>query len=299
MKAILIFCILLFVAFCFFNAIQSNDSERKPATIIDGGEQPQTSTVRPQSVSALKLFIDYQRNEVAADNIYKGRLLAVEGTVTGIRKDIFDKIYMTLATPNEFMNVQVYLDEGNESQAAALQRGEVINVVCTGGGMILGSPILKKCSFADAQDSSESVPSEPPIAGAHNTPVSQPTVQQAAETVPNDGATSPSPQNDEVGANGVRKIGGSVSAPVLVYSAEPEFTEEARKEKVAGDILVNCIVDENGFPRNVYVVRGIDKNLGLNEKAIEAVQKYRFKPAMENGKPVPVELNVQVNFQIF
>mgnify|MGYP001555648584 CR=1 FL=1 len=73
MKALLIFCLLLFVAFCLFNAVHSSDSINKPATIINGWEQPQresqASVVSPQSVSALKLFIDYQRNEVAADNI--------------------------------------------------------------------------------------------------------------------------------------------------------------------------------------------------------------------------------------
>ena len=53
----------------------------------------------------------------------------------------------------------------------------------------------------------------------------------------------------------------------------------------------------SGLPKNVHVMRGV--GMGLDEKAIEAVRQYRFKPAMENGKPVAVELNVEVNFQIF
>jgi len=175
MKTILIFCILLFVAFCAFNAIQNKDSEHKPATIINAWEQPQKQSespaIRPQSVSALKLFIDYQGNEVAADDMYKGRLLAVQGMVTSIRKDMFDKIYVSLATPNEFMNVQAHLDKGSESQAASLQRGEVINVVCTGGGMILGSPMLEKCSFASASDKPENLP--PPASGQQDAEVEQ------------------------------------------------------------------------------------------------------------------------------
>ena len=96
---------------------------------------------------------------------------------------------------------------------------------------------------------------------------------------------------------GVRRIGGGVSAPQLIYQVEPEFSEEARKAKVAGNVLVTLIVDTTGHPQRVRVLRGI--GMGLDDKAIEAVKQYRFKPAMEGGKPVPVEVNIDVNFQIF
>jgi protein TonB len=96
---------------------------------------------------------------------------------------------------------------------------------------------------------------------------------------------------------GPRRIGGGVSAPQLIFSVEPEFSEEARKAKVAGNVLVNLWVDEKGLPQRVHVIRGV--GMGLDEKAVAAVRQYKFKPAMENGKPVLVELNVEVNFQIF
>jgi TonB family protein len=95
----------------------------------------------------------------------------------------------------------------------------------------------------------------------------------------------------------VRRVGGDVSAPVLIYSVKPGFTQQARNAKIAGNVLVNLVVDQNGIPTNVRVVRGIGH--GLDEKAIEAVSKYRFKPSMEHGQPVPVEINVELNFQIF
>ena len=96
---------------------------------------------------------------------------------------------------------------------------------------------------------------------------------------------------------GVDRIGGSVSAPVVLYQPEPEFSEEARKAKVAGNVLVYLQVDASGRPQHVRVLRGI--GLGLDEKAVEAVRQYKFKPAMKNGQPVTVEMNVEVNFQIF
>jgi protein TonB len=96
---------------------------------------------------------------------------------------------------------------------------------------------------------------------------------------------------------GLKKVGGGVSAPVVIYQVEPEFSEEARKAKAAGNVVVNLIVDQNGRPQNVHVLRGV--GMGLDEKAVDAVRQYKFKPAMENGKPVAVEMNVEVNFQIF
>jgi protein TonB len=96
---------------------------------------------------------------------------------------------------------------------------------------------------------------------------------------------------------GLMHVGGGVSAPVPTYEVEPEFSEEARKAKFMGTVTVALIVNAQGLPQNVHLARGV--GMGLDEKAIEAVKQYRFKPAMFNGKPVAVEVNVEVNFQIF
>ncbi len=96
---------------------------------------------------------------------------------------------------------------------------------------------------------------------------------------------------------GPKRIGGGVSAPVLIYSVDPEFSEEARKAKAAGHVMVALWVDEKGLPTHVRVARGM--GMGLDEKAVEAVKQYRFRPSMENGKPVTVQMNVDVAFQIF
>lgn len=96
---------------------------------------------------------------------------------------------------------------------------------------------------------------------------------------------------------GPMHVGGSVRAPVLVYQVEPEFSEEARKAKFSGNVQVYLWVDEQGNPSHIKVVRGV--GMGLDEKAVEAVRQYKFKPAMQNGKPVKVDLYIEVNFQIF
>jgi protein TonB len=96
---------------------------------------------------------------------------------------------------------------------------------------------------------------------------------------------------------GVMHIGGGVSKPVVLYSVEPEFSEEARKAKFSGNVEVYLWVDEDGKPSHIRIVRGV--GMGLDDKAVEAVRQYRFKPAMKDGKPVKVDLYIDVNFQIF
>jgi protein TonB len=96
---------------------------------------------------------------------------------------------------------------------------------------------------------------------------------------------------------GVYQVGGSVRPPIPIYTPDPEFSEEARKAKFSGNVVVSLIVGADGRPRSVHVLRGV--GMGLDEKAIEAVQQYKFKPATQNGKAVAVYLNVEVNFQIF
>jgi protein TonB len=95
---------------------------------------------------------------------------------------------------------------------------------------------------------------------------------------------------------GLYAIGGGVSKPVVLYAPDAEFSEEARKAKFSGNVEVYLWVDENGSPSHIRVVRGV--GMGLDDKAIEAVRQYKFKPAMKDGKPVKVPLYIDVNFQI-
>jgi len=95
---------------------------------------------------------------------------------------------------------------------------------------------------------------------------------------------------------GVYRIGGGVTAPTLIFKVEPEYSEEARKAKFQGTVVLYVVVDEKGSPRDLRVVRAL--GLGLDEKAIEAVTKWRFRPGYLNGKPVKVAATIEVNFRL-
>jgi len=95
---------------------------------------------------------------------------------------------------------------------------------------------------------------------------------------------------------GVYRVGGGVSAPLLVYKKEPEYSEEARKAKYQGTVTLYVEVDPSGKAVNIRVMHSL--GLGLDEKAIEAVKQWKFKPGMKDGKPVTVAASIEVNFRL-
>jgi TonB family protein len=95
---------------------------------------------------------------------------------------------------------------------------------------------------------------------------------------------------------GVYQIGGEVSEPVPIYKPEPEYSEDARKAKYSGTVLLSVVIDEHGLTRDIKVVRPV--GLGLDEKAIEAVSRWKFRPAMKGGRAVAVQANIEVNFRL-
>ena len=95
---------------------------------------------------------------------------------------------------------------------------------------------------------------------------------------------------------GVFRVGGGVTAPALLFKKEPEYSEEARKAKYQGTVLLYIEVDPNGRATNIKVQRSL--GLGLDEKAIEAVKQWKFKPGYKDGKPVTVAATIEVNFRL-
>jgi TonB family protein len=96
---------------------------------------------------------------------------------------------------------------------------------------------------------------------------------------------------------GIFSVGGGVSAPIPIYKPEPAYSEEARKAKYEGTVVLRIVVDAQGnVNRDVRVVKPL--GLGLDEKAVQAVQTWKFKPAIRNGVPVPVRVVVEVTFRL-
>jgi protein TonB len=95
---------------------------------------------------------------------------------------------------------------------------------------------------------------------------------------------------------GIMTVGGGVSAPQVLHKVEPEFSDAARQAKYQGVVSIQLIVDPRGNPVNIRVIRHL--GMGLDEKAMDAVRQYRFKPAMYQGHPVPVQMVIDVDFHM-
>jgi hypothetical protein len=131
---------------------------------------------------------------------------------------------------------------------------------------------------------------------------------QAATQDQQQSPSKPASPRSNPDASGRYHAGEGVTLPKLIYSVEPEFSEKLRKKKINGSCVVGLTVDTDGNPKDVHVVSSIpgleDKKLHaavveLQDSCIKPVKQYRFEPGTYQGKPVPVELKVEINFQIY
>jgi TonB family protein len=110
-------------------------------------------------------------------------------------------------------------------------------------------------------------------------------------------ATSPNVAGGDAQPDADRGAALDPAQPILITKIEPEYSEEARKAKWQGTVQVDVVVDENGVPIDLKISRAL--GLGLDQKAMEAVWKWRFKPATKDGKPVTSQTHVDVEFRLF
>jgi TonB family protein len=92
----------------------------------------------------------------------------------------------------------------------------------------------------------------------------------------------------------VRKGKDTIVKPTLLRSVAPEYPPEARNLGYKGTVIVSVVVEKEGVPSHLQVLR--PAGLGLDDQAVAAVRQYAFNPATQKGKPVPVDLNVAVDF---
>lgn len=115
-----------------------------------------------------------------------------------------------------------------------------------------------------------------------------------AQNQPDKSSDQPAEQNQEpiykAGSNGV-------TVPHLIHNVIPEYSDKGRRAKVEGTVLISLVVDSSGNPTMIKVTQSLGS--GLDEKAVEAVQQWRFEPATKDGKPVAVHINAEVSFHLY
>ena len=105
------------------------------------------------------------------------------------------------------------------------------------------------------------------------------------------------PGSDGGYGGGPYSAGNGVSAPIPIFSPEPAYSEEARKAKFGGIVMLWIVVDAQGIVRNIRIAKPLGMN--LDEEAVKTVSTWKFKPAMRQGAAVPVQVEVEVSFRLF
>jgi outer membrane biosynthesis protein TonB len=109
-------------------------------------------------------------------------------------------------------------------------------------------------------------------------------------------------------ADGKYHVGDGVTAPKLILSVEPEYSEKMRKKKINGSCLIFITIDIDGKVNDAHLLTSTpdvsdnklhDAVMDMQSNCTKAAKQYRFEPATYQGKPVPVELKIEINFQIF
>jgi TonB family protein len=147
------------------------------------------------------------------------------------------------------------------------------------------------CLSLSAQNNSSSPPQNPQPPQVTASPSqSSPTNENQPSNPPTDAPRSDSPSGL------CSKKDPHCSPPVPTYQPEPNYSSQAQKAHFQGVCTLYLIVGTDGRPTNIRVLSSL--GMGLDEEAIKAVKKWRFKPAMRDGKPAAAEIAVQVAFHL-
>ncbi len=101
----------------------------------------------------------------------------------------------------------------------------------------------------------------------------------------------------QIGGTGTAlRVGGDVKAPISISRVEPQYTEVARKARIEGMVIIEAIIDQNGNVTDARILKGLP--LGLDQGALDAVKRWKFRPGTLNGQPVPVIWTLTVNYRL-
>jgi protein TonB len=84
--------------------------------------------------------------------------------------------------------------------------------------------------------------------------------------------------------------------PKPTHTVRPQYTKEALAAKIEGDVILSSMIGADGVPSDIKLVRGL--GMGLDEKAVECLKQWRFRPATNHSEPVSSKVNIEMNFRL-
>ena len=97
---------------------------------------------------------------------------------------------------------------------------------------------------------------------------------------------------------GVYNIGNGVTSPIVIFKPSPKYTADAMRAKVQGTVILSAVVLPDGSVTDISIVRSLDQSFGLDEEAKKNAAQWRFRPGMFKGEPVPVRIQIELDFNL-
>ena len=97
---------------------------------------------------------------------------------------------------------------------------------------------------------------------------------------------------------GVYRPGSGIVSPAVITEVKPAYTAEAMRAKIQGTVWIEAVVMPDGSVGNVQITRSLDPTFGLDQEAIKAVKRWRFRPGTRSGQPVPVLVEIELTFTL-
>jgi TonB family protein len=107
---------------------------------------------------------------------------------------------------------------------------------------------------------------------------------------------APAARPDLAPTEEIVRVGAGVSQPSVIHKQDPEYTKEATAARLSGTVALTVVIDKEGNARNIQVARPL--GMGLEQKAVEAVSQWKFRPGTKDGQPVNVRATIEVNFRL-
>jgi tRNA_anti-like/TonB C terminal len=230
----------------------SNGSHTNSTTVL--APNPNPSSYEPAiATDPIAYYTAYHRNEVAADAQFKGKAIQMVAIVGSIKKDAFGETYLTLPATSDFEEVQAKLQTSEVAQAGRLLRGDQVTLLCHGGTMIIGTPMLEDCTFTQTPSALRPQAAQPSPSTAYQSAGDMRTTSDASDQAPEYGEPS--------------DVSATPLAPVSNV-APSQMSEDDYEDKYLSTMQTHWIIPQ-GIP--VGAKAGLRITLAPNGSLITAI----------------------------
>jgi TonB family protein len=308
----LIFFVLLLVAGVVIvaNMPPSPSQSATSFSTADAASAPPAEVMPDMAITTPELSEAYSENEVAADNAYKGKTLAVTGIVSEIGKDYRERVFLLFDSPLS-LGIRATMNDGSDAVAGRLQKWQKVTVACKHVELFIGHVMMDDCAFPTRQQL-DFLASKEEKREAPSPPESQqqprPDANEVSQANPDNG-----PAQQDYSEKAAMLMYGIIAQKIHPEPLDASFTQpkilaidhndSATKDgndspvsRISGTVILECVVDTDGRCPQWKILKSVDPR--EDQAVVDGLAGVQFQPATEYGQPIayPFIYKVTLNF---